>query len=324
MKLWRLLQRSDTFDLIVCSLPIVETLVSCQLYANQRSVPLVIDVRDTWPDVFLTRLPRALKPVAILALAPYYLITRLCFRWASGLVAISPALLDWACRVGSRPCDSPSRVLTHGCPDPLEDFHGKPFPSLSCLEELEEDCLVVSFVGSFGHFYDLDTVLDTANLLRDDPRFQFVLAGDGPLLGSLQQRGAHLTNVSFTGWLEREEMNSLLIRSHIGLVPYNQAFLGNKVFEIMASGLPILATDTKDVTRLLERTQSGMTYPVGDSNRLKMRLLELYEDRERLSELAHNSRATYEAEFSFKQVYDRYSQFLEEMVEPKEQPEHPR
>ena len=101
-KLNREMRRSPTPDAIVCCLPIVETVLACLIYTRQHGIPLVIDIRDPWPDIWLDRLPRLLHPPAMLMLSPYYAITRFAFARAEVLTSISNRWLRWAQEAGRR------------------------------------------------------------------------------------------------------------------------------------------------------------------------------------------------------------------------------
>lgn len=48
-------------DLIVCSLPPLELCVESVSFGRERGVPVLLDVRDPWPDVFYRVLPRPLR-----------------------------------------------------------------------------------------------------------------------------------------------------------------------------------------------------------------------------------------------------------------------
>src|SRR6267378_560857 len=52
-----------TPDIIVCSLPTLELADEVVAYAVHRHVPIVVDVRDMWPDVIAFRSPRRLRPL---------------------------------------------------------------------------------------------------------------------------------------------------------------------------------------------------------------------------------------------------------------------
>ena len=60
-------------DLIVCSLPPLELCVEAVHFGRERGIPVFLDVRDPWPDVFYQVLPvplRRLGPLLFIPFAP--------------------------------------------------------------------------------------------------------------------------------------------------------------------------------------------------------------------------------------------------------------
>ena len=54
-------------DIIVAGLPTIELCLESTRYGKQRGVPVVLDMRDMWPDVFLELLPPALRSAGLSA-----------------------------------------------------------------------------------------------------------------------------------------------------------------------------------------------------------------------------------------------------------------
>ena len=48
-------------DIILTSMPSIELSQSVVHYANEKNIPVVLDIRDLWPDVFLELLPKSLR-----------------------------------------------------------------------------------------------------------------------------------------------------------------------------------------------------------------------------------------------------------------------
>src|SRR5687767_7088992 len=88
-------KRRPSPDVIVCSLPTIELTVAAAEYATTRGVPLLSDVRDLHPDVYLQLIPRPFRRVARLALSPVYQKLRKALRSAAGIIGITPSFLQW-------------------------------------------------------------------------------------------------------------------------------------------------------------------------------------------------------------------------------------
>ncbi len=62
------------------------------------------------------------------------------------------------------------------------------------------------------------------------------------ILHPFMRPGRRLPNMSFTGWLNQQEIEGLLRLAHVGLVPCMSVggTVPNKVFDYLAAGLPIV------------------------------------------------------------------------------------
>jgi len=257
-------------DLAYCCLPTLEVTDAVLDYALPRGIPVVVDVRDLWPDVFLDAVPSGLRLVARAALHGEFRRVARILRRATAIVAISERYLQWALRYAGRPRGAWDRVFPHGYPRsmvaPVELAQAR--QQLAALG-VDARRTVSSFVGTFGHSYDLRPVIVTARRMLEvgDLRAQFVFAGDGERAGEWRQLANGLTNVVFTGWLSAAGIAALLGMSSIGLAAYVAGAaqgLPNKIFEFLSAGLPILSSLGGEAAALLEEAGCGLTYSARD------------------------------------------------------------
>jgi glycosyltransferase involved in cell wall biosynthesis len=135
-----------------------------------------------------------------------------------------------------------------------------------------------------------------AKFLREYPTATLTIAGEGPLLGQLQELARELNieeRVSFTGFVSQEQLRDAYCASHIFLHPSetgpdgNQEGIPNSMLEAMASGLPVFATEHGGIPEAIENGVSGVLVPEHDHEKLAWALLNAVEDRHFLSQLAH-------------------------------------
>ena len=136
-----------------------------------------------------------------------------------------------------------------------------------------------------------------ASFLKRYPDATLTIAGEGPLLGHLQDLARELTidnRVSFTGFISQEQLRDLYYGSHIFLHPSetgpdgNQEGIPNSMLEAMASGLPVFATEHGGIPEAIEHGMSGVLVPERDDEELAWALLNAVEDRHFLSQVARN------------------------------------
>jgi glycosyltransferase involved in cell wall biosynthesis len=134
-----------------------------------------------------------------------------------------------------------------------------------------------------------------AVFLRQYPNATLTIAGEGPLLGELQDLGRDLkidARVSFTGFVSQEQLCELYYASHIFLHPSqtgrdgNQEGIPNSMLEAMASGLPVFATQHGGIPEVIENAVSGVLVRERDHEKLAAALLDAAKDPEFLSRIA--------------------------------------
>jgi glycosyltransferase involved in cell wall biosynthesis len=116
----------------------------------------------------------------------------------------------------------------------------------------------------------------------------------------------------FTGWVDAPGIKALLGMAWAGLAPYREGFhtVGNKLFEYMAGGLPVLLAIGGDAAALLAHHECGLTYRSGSGADLARLLRELVGDPTRRDFMAANSRRAYEREYRAERVYGDMAEFV--------------
>lgn len=145
------------------------------------------------------------------------------------------------------------------------------------------------------------------------------IAGEGPKLEELKSLAAELKidqRVSFTGFVRQKELRELYYSSHIFLHPSqtgadgNQEGVPNSMLEAMATGLPVVATQHGGIPEAIVNGRSGILVPEGDDDALARALLELAQDRPRLSETgragAESVRRTFDQRAQVRALEDVY------------------
>ncbi len=176
-----------------------------------------------------------------------------------------------------------------------------------------EEILRLSFAGNVGLYQNLDTVLDAAELLREEP-VEFQIVGDGSelehLRNSARERG--LENVVFLGRRPVEEMPEIYAQSDAMLVtmlrdPLISLTLPGKVQSYLAAGKPVIGAIDGETARVIREADCGFCGPAEDAAALaeNVRRLLACTDTERL---CRNAAAYSESHFSL----DRFMESLEQ------------
>jgi colanic acid/amylovoran biosynthesis glycosyltransferase len=114
------------------------------------------------------------------------------------------------------------------------------------------------------------------------PKATFTIAGEGPMLGELQDFCAEQgVKVNFPGFLSQDALRELYSKAHLFLHPSqigndgNQEGVPNAMLEAMAMGIPVLATRHGGIPEAVEDNVSGILVEECDSVGLSRRMLQL-------------------------------------------------
>lgn len=223
-------------------------------------VPFVYQIQDMWPETLsatgMLDNPRLLGWIARFAGWVY--------RKAHTILVISPGFRRNLLEKGV-PAEK-IHVISNWV-DPTTYYRAEPDRELAHRLGLDGRFNIM-FAGNMGEAQGLETVIEAAGLLRDDPQIQFVLVGDGIALPRLQQlvEQQNLTNVRFLGRYPAHEMPRLYALADVLLVhlkddPLFRITIPSKTLAYLGVGKPILAAVAGDVSDLIESIGAGVTCP---------------------------------------------------------------
>lgn len=158
--------------------------------------------------------------------------------------------------------------------------------------------VTITFVGSFHPWHGIEVLLQATRLiLVRHPMLRFVLIGDGAerrvLENQVNDDQLLKGRVMFTGFLSHQSVIKGLLDADILVAPYNFPsefyFSPLKVFEYMAAGKAIIASDCGQIRELLMNGVDALLVPAGNEAALAQAIASLVEDstlRERLGQNA--------------------------------------
>lgn len=309
---------ADPPNCILCCMPPIEIAAEAVRYARGRGIPVIVDVRDCWPDLYLGVLPRFLRPFGRLALAGEFRRVSVLLRDATALTSISGTFLEWALGKAGRGRRETDGIFPLGFNQPRFE-EGELATEASVLRQrmgVTADQSLVLFAGSFGRSYDMVTVLKAAKLLEEEGMrsIHFALAGDGGNVSELKSMATGRRNVSFLGWLESRELAALSLIARIGLAPYRAdatQSLPNKPFEYMAAGLPILSSLGGELAALIENERIGLHFEPGNPSSLARQVVALVTDTSGREAMAARARSLFARRFNETVIYPEMAAYLQ-------------
>lgn len=224
------------------------TLVAGLQLAKHFGVKCVCEVRDLWPESIVAYSSRFTKDNPLIKLL--YRGEKWIYKKADAVVFTMEGGYDYIVEQGwgkEIPC-SKVHHINNGVDLELFDYNKEHFR----VEDPELDdpkVFKVIYTGSIRRVNNLGLLLDAAKCVKD-PRVKLLIWGDGDEREALERRvrDEKIANVEFKGRVEKKYVPSIVSRSDLNLVHWEQAPLlkygasYNKLFEYMAAGRPIFAT----------------------------------------------------------------------------------
>ena len=152
------------------------------------------------------------------------------------------------------------------------------------------------YAGLHGIFQGLDQILHAAGRLNGDA-VRFLFFGDGAEKDNLREtaRRLNLTNVDFYPPVAYEDVPSILASMDAAVVSLRGTIRGSvpsKIYEAMASGIPILLVADGEAEEIVKRAKAGLAVAPGDEEGLAKTIRAMAgntEDRRRMGEQGRQS-----------------------------------
>jgi glycosyltransferase involved in cell wall biosynthesis len=179
------------------------------------------------------------------------------------------------------------------------------------------DKFAVVYAGLHGIAQGLDTILQAAEVLKDQTEIVFVFIGDGPEKQFLEKRAKELRlpNVRFYPPEPSARMPAILAALDVAIVPLknNDLFRGalpSKFFEAMGAGLPVVLSIRGEAEAVVERSQCGLCVKPEDPAEMAAAVLKLFLNAELRVSLGKNGRAYVEQHYDRAQIAERLEKLL--------------
>jgi sugar transferase (PEP-CTERM/EpsH1 system associated) len=176
---------------------------------------------------------------------------------------------------------------------------------------LPPDTLVFGAVGRLVPVKNHALLLDAAaELASGGVACSIVIAGDGPLRGSLEDRVNALglsDRVRLLG--HRSDVEQVFAALDVFVLPSRSEGMSNTILEAMASGLPVVATNVGGADELVINGETGLLVPEGSAPALATALRTLATDATRRRAMGRAGRLRIERQFSLTTMIREYEGF---------------
>lgn len=135
---------------------------------------------------------------------------------------------------------------------------------------LEKEYHVVGCIANLTLVKNHEVLIKAAfKILRSFPKTYFLLIGEGPRREILEKLSRELgisEKIKFLG--HREDIKNIIPTFDVGVLCSKIEAHGISLIEIMACGVPVVASNIGGIPNIVKHQKSGLLFPVGDSEKL--------------------------------------------------------
>jgi glycosyltransferase involved in cell wall biosynthesis len=185
----------------------------------------------------------------------------------------------------------------------------------SIRREFGASSFVVLYSGNFGRYHKFDSIFDAAERLKSDPRFHFLMVGDGKKKEEIEaaKSARGLYNLHVRPFVPAEELEDLLSSADVCLVTLEPGMEGlcvpSKFYTILAAGRPALALmpSCTETALTIEEEACGWALENDDGDQLAEILIQAAADRSVLARMGINARDSVERRFSSDKIAEEFA-----------------
>ena len=177
-------------------------------------------------------------------------------------------------------------------------------------KDLENKKFKIIYIGAVRKINNLQKIVEVADKLKQNSDIEFLIFGDGNEKEKLEIecKSKRITNIKFKGYVNKKYIPYILSKSNLNILNYSQneynwsrGNSSNKLFEYMASGIPILST-IKTGYSIIDKYKCGIELQNGTVEEFYKKILEIKNmEKEKYLQMSLNARKAAE-EFSFEKL----------------------
>jgi len=305
--------RLPATDVVVSTSPQFLCGLAGFVVARVKRAPWVLEIRDLWPESIVT--VGAMRRSALI-----YLLEQMegwAYRTADRIVSVTKSFVPHF--VGKGADRGKISVITNGVDIKAFD-DARDAEAFRAMHGLRGK-FVASYIGTHGMAHRLETILEAAELTRDDPRIAFLMVGAGAERDRLIAMRARkrLDNVVMLAQMPRSAMPGVWGASDVSLVllkddPLFHKVIPSKIFEAMAMRRPIVLGLEGEAKEIVVDGGCGIAIRPGNGEDLAAALRRLVDDPKLVAELGLKGRRLVVEHYDRCKLAAHYLAILQETV----------
>ncbi|MEO0687214.1 MAG: glycosyltransferase family 4 protein, partial [Cyanobacteria bacterium J06649_11] len=203
----------------------------------------------------------------------WQMVNRKVWRKAAQIIVLSPAMKQQVANICPQAADKISVIHSWGDAKKIVPILKQ--DNWFAREYSTVDTFTVLYSGNMGRCHDIDTILEAAKLLKDEP-IQFLCVGGGAKRKVLVEeiKKSDLNNFQFLPYQEKSDLPYSLTACDLSLVSMDKGFENlvapSKLYPALATGRPVAVVCPQHsyLKQLIADGNCGQTFENGDSQGL--------------------------------------------------------
>lgn len=159
--------------------------------------------------------------------------------------------------------------------------------------------LKMLYVGGINYHRGIQYVIQALSLLKQkDVNVHFDLVGSGSYLDNIKAliKDLHVEDyVTIHGFKHYSQIANLYESAHVALIPHvkseqNDNGLPHKIFQYLYAGIPVIISNCNSLMRIVNETQSGVSYRYDHPEELADIIVDFYAHPEKLNDYIQHGR----------------------------------
>lgn len=315
----RLAQAQPRPDVIISAWPTIDLSYGAIQYGAAHDVPVVLDVRDLWPDILYERIKAKTGLPFKGYFWPWEYMGKRAVNQAEAIVSITKGMLDWTQTRFGRASYKNDRVFYQCQPSKrvIPDFEYWRAQGI----DLHEQKTRLVWSGTLSANTDLVTLLHAIERLptQTSGRLEFVFCGSGELEQHIAGLAKKAQNVKFAGWVSQSALAALYEHSHIGMICYLDRFdfqlsIPNKAVDFCRFGMKILTNLTGELKNVFGKKELLIPYETGSVDNLCKQFIYIADNPDQFRTKTEKAYELFDDQFNADAVMPRFAKFVEQIA----------
>ena len=298
-------------DVILVTSPPLSVGMTGVIASKFKRTPLVFEVRDLWPE---SAIDTGVLTNKYLIKFSYWL-ENFSYKNAKKINALTPAFVE---KISTEKNVDKEDIWMIPNGADLDIFEPGEKNNWVRKEYGLDNKFVVTYIGAHGVANNLITLINTAKKLKDNQEIVFMLVGGGMQKDMLKEKAEeyNLDNIIFIDPQPKTKVVDYVNAADIGtaVLQKNDTFktvYPNKVFDYMSCAKPILlAIDGVARELVVEKAASGFYIEPENPDEFADKILEVYNQKEKLKEMGQRGYEYVKENFSRKALAEKYIEKL--------------